>query len=421
VVLRSIYGLPDLKTFQQIGEGTTNSRGEYRIDNIKPGRYYVAAGNRPDPPGLRGASGQASNVSYAFSYFPGVNDVAQASPVDIRPGEDALPDMITSREKLFSVRGRVVDSTGQLVSNRGQGQVNVSLNYSGFAGGTSSGSGRRYDPATGRFELFNVIPGSYVIQAHMFADNTASQVDQNALPIAELPIVVQNSDLEDLVLRLTTPVTVPGKMTIDGAITTNVSSYNGIRLTFRRMSNGAPINVGTSPVQQPVHADGTFQVVGMRAGEYQVSVSSYPPTAYVKSLRFDGRDILGKPLEFSGTIGVGFDIVLSSKPGQVRGTVTDAMLKPVQGVPAVVVPLASEDRRTRADLYNYILTGPNGQFTISGIAPGYYNLFAWEGIGPFGYFDPDFLKTQESKGKPIFVGESSIVTADIQVIPVTPE
>jgi hypothetical protein len=159
----------------------------------------------------------------------------------------------------------------------------------------------------------------------------------------------------------------------------------------------------------------------MRAGEYQVSVSSYPPTAYVKSLRFDGRDILGKPLEFSGTIGVGFDIVLSSKPGQVRGTVTDAMLKPVQGVPAVVVPLASEDRRTRADLYNYILTGPNGQFTISGIAPGYYNLFAWEGIGPFGYFDPDFLKTQESKGKPIFVGESSIVTADIQVIPVTPE
>jgi protocatechuate 3,4-dioxygenase beta subunit len=435
-VLHSLYGQPGLKTIQQIGTGTTNNRGEYRIDNLMPDRYYVAAGNSPDSVGRRGASRQPSNISYAFSYFPGVNDVAHASLVNIRPGEDALANMTASRQKLYSVRGRVVDATGQTLSNSRQTQVSVSLNYSGLSGAQSYGTGRGYDPATGEFELLNVIPGSYVIQAHLpdvaprppvLPSNTSDVQTRQAaltalaeLPIAELPIVVRDTDLENLVLTLTPPVTVPGKMTVDGAVTANVSSYDGVRLSFRRMSNGTQIDVGTSPAQQPVHADGTFKVAGMRAGEYLVALY-VPSTYFVKSFRFDGRDILGKPLGFSGTIGVGFDIVLGSKPGQVSGTVTDAMLKPVPGIQAVVVPLGSEDKRTRVDLYQYFLTGQNGQFTISGIAPGYYNLFAWEGIGPFGYFDPDFLKTQEAKGKPIFVGESSVVTADIQVIPVTPE
>jgi hypothetical protein len=48
-------------------------------------------------------------------------------------------------------------------------------------------------------------------------------------------------------------------------------------------------------------------------------------------------------------------------------------------------------------------------------------VFAWDGLEPFGYFDPDFMKAQEANGKSILVGESATVTTNIQVIPITPE
>ena len=93
-------------------------------------------------------------------------------------------------------------------------------------------------------------------------------------------------------------------------------------------------------------------------------------------------------------------------------------MQPVPGVQAVLVP---DGKRDRADLYKNSTTDQSGQFTIVGITPGNYKVFAWDGLEPFRYFDPDFMRTHEAKGKSILVGESATVTTNIQVIPLTPE
>jgi hypothetical protein len=36
---------------------------------------------------------------------------------------------------------------------------------------------------------------------------------------------------------------------------------------------------------------------------------------------------------------------------------------------------------------------------MRGVAPGDYKLFAWEGLGNYGYFDPDVLRRAEPLGK----------------------
>jgi hypothetical protein len=59
----------------------------------------------------------------------------------------------------------------------------------------------------------------------------------------------------------------------------------------------------------------------------------------------------------------------------------------------------------------------DGQFSLSGIPPGNYQLFAWEAIEPFAYFDPDFLKKSETQAKPIRIEEGARDTVQLRIIP----
>jgi hypothetical protein len=71
-------------------------------------------------------------------------------------------DFVVPRQRLYSVRGRIVDAG----SGRPPATASVSLAYrtvTGVSGAFNAGS--RYDALTGEFELRNVPPGAYVIQA----------------------------------------------------------------------------------------------------------------------------------------------------------------------------------------------------------------------------------------------------------------
>ncbi len=58
----------------------------------------------------------------------------------------------------------------------------------------------------------------------------------------------------------------------------------------------------------------------------------------------------------------------------------------------------------------------NGQFSVRGIAPGDYKLFAWEAIEEGAYQDPEFLRPYEERGKPIHVDEGSRLNSQLQLI-----
>src|SRR6185295_16019482 len=108
-----------------------------------------------------------------------------------------------------------------------------------------------------------------------------------------------------------------------------------------------------------------FQVEGLRQGEYRVSVArrgTPPPTSgfYLKSIRYDGEDILGKPFKFSGAASGEFEVIFRRGASQISGTVTDSRSQPVSGMQVALIP----DQRYRTDLYRPALTDQNGVFTI---------------------------------------------------------
>lgn len=136
----------------------------------------------------------------------------------------------------------------------------------------------------------------------------------------------------------------------------------------------------------------------------------------MKELRYDRLDALSQAIDVvqRGQDVPTLDILLSPNVSQIEGIVSDPRLQPAAGVLAVLIP---DSNRDRLDLYKTATTDQNGRFTLRGIPPGDYKLFAWEDLEPNGYFDPDLLRRSEGLGKAVRVAESSTQSVNVQVIP----
>jgi hypothetical protein len=160
-------------------------------------------------------------------------------------------------------------------------------------------------------------------------------------------------------------------------------------------------------------ANGTFTIRSVTPGDYKLSITGLPSDMYVKDARLENKDPL-EGLTILDRVDGALDLTISSKSGQLDGSVIDAYGKPVSNVQVVIVP----DRlRNRQDLYKTAITNQDGQFNLRGVAPGDYRVFAWEDIEPFAYFDPDVLKAFEPRAKPVRVQESSKATVEVRLIP----
>jgi hypothetical protein len=153
---------------------------------------------------------------------------------------------------------------------------------------------------------------------------------------------------------------------------------------------------------------------GVLPGEYRVILAPMPEH-YVKSVSFERNDALSSTITIaeSRSADVVLEVVLSANVARVEGVVTDDRLQPVPGVQAVLVP---DSNRDRPELFKAVTTDRAGRFSMGGVVPGDYKLFAWEALESFGYFDPDLLKQSELSGKSVHVEESARITVETRII-----
>jgi len=321
---------------------------------------------------------------------------------------------------MYRVRGTLLDSrTGQPPA----GNVQVMLGYRSPTGSQGSfSSGRNYDPATGRFELLNVIPGQYVVQAQIQEPLTTSvsnvqqleerQAQQAMQPMGRTPITVTNGDVEGVAVVLTTAVPLPGKVSVEGQGLEAATGIDRMRVTVR-----APLDsiaaTGNQPAPGVVRADGTFQIAGLREGEFMVQAGALPVGFYVKSINYGGSDVLNAPFKFSGSASGTMDVVLRSGLGRITGVVSDARSQGVARVLAVLIP----QQRDRSDLYRTSTTDQTGQFNFANVVPGSYRIFSWEAFEQGMQYDPDLLKKHEQQGRVVQVTESTEQKVDLRMIP----
>jgi hypothetical protein len=168
-----------------------------------------------------------------------------------------------------------------------------------------------------------------------------------------------------------------------------------------------------------VAADGTFLLRSVPEGSFSVQVFNLPANFYLKEVRLGGEDVLESGLELAvGKAGARLELVVSAAGAQVDGMVVNEDSLPVSGATVVAVPEGK--RRSLRLFYKTVSTDQYGRFSIKGLTPGEYKIFAWEEIEPGEYLDTEFLKPYEERGARVQLAEAAVQTLELKVIPAAP-
>jgi len=376
------------------GGATTDDQGTFRIANLLPGPYYLAADDiqsrmRVQANGLRPgrALNRASNVT---TYYPESVDAAGATAVQVVAGSELHGiDIRMRQERVFSIRGLTIDAvTGKPATTN----VIALLGGSPIGFGPPPQTSSRED---GTFELRNLLPGTYAL--------TASTNNPADPAYGREEVSISDSDVAGVKLTFAKGTTVTGTVKFEG--------------------DGPPIHpmIVLADLEGPFgHSanaqaddDGTFALHGIMPVKYAAIVDTLAEGVYVKSIRFGQQDVTRTVLDLTSGISGTLDILLSPGAAEVSGTVRNKEGAVMTGVEVTLWPkdLLPESAWSGP---NRSSTDQNGDFRIAGLVPGDYYIVAWEDIDQNLTFD--FIKRFTSQATPITLEESAHQTVQPKLI-----
>jgi Carboxypeptidase regulatory-like domain len=217
--------------------------------------------------------------------------------------------------------------------------------------------------ASGNFELANVPPGKFQI--------TARTKEGSA---GKAPVTIAAVDQSGIVVMLAKRASIAGRV-----VDTNGKPQVGIRVMANpekgafRMGNMMDRNeVASGP-------DGTFKIVGLDAGKYDVAQRDF------EAMMGGGKDRKKNLVELTeGQERTGVTVTVEARDGVIKGTVIGADGKPA----ADAWVTASREREVKGGEGDEMrarfgggksepaLTGPDGRFTITKLRTGSYTLAA---------------------------------------------
>jgi len=372
------------------GSANTDDRGQYRIFDLPPGRYYVQAIHR----GAWYPGGE--NVGLLAVYFPNAFKLEDAQRLEVTNGaEVSRIDLAMRQSPTYSVSGRVFDAAGRPAAS-GNVSVGVSIGSMSWSAG---GQGIRPD---GSFTVRGLTPGSYLLM-FTFPDRYG-EMNRDSVRYTKV-IEVGDSNITSLTVNVGPGATVRGRITVDGG---NLPSNLRVNL----ISKAGFMAGSASP---PVGKDLTFEIANVQPGDYDVAfLQDYSRIFYVREVRQANQGTPDRVLTIVEGSPVEVELVLDFKPGVVSGRASDEEGNPLEG--ASVVLLSADPKLRAQDRYFRTGTsGPNGAFTVPGVIPGEYLAVLWPGQDPYQVQDPDVFKVLETHATRITVEKGVPAKQDLKL------
>jgi len=397
-VLRVSYA-SGMRQLIPVTGASSNDRGEYRCYDLPADRYFILATPKGSPLSHSidaGALVPEVQDVYAPLYYPGVLDLQSASAVPVPEGGDIQQvDFRLQSIRASTLRGRV---WGAMKVDSSPMQVILAHNDHGFASYIDR-STAAVDPATGKFEIRRVAPGSYFL--------VASRLMKGEVFSARVPVeITAGIPPEDVTLHMSPAAETHGTVLMEDA--SPVPANLVVRLLPAEGLLPGP------PPASPVNSDGSIRLSGTLPGTWVLSVDHLPEGVWIKNVSFGDIRATGAQLNLPVGARGPLRVVLAANGGQVSGIVGEEG-QPRQAT-VVLVPTETE-LRLSPHAYRFSATDSRGAFIFKGVRPGSYRLFAFESIAPFAWMDPGILNGVEDLGQDLVVKESERLTLQLKTIP----
>lgn len=406
------------KNVPAVSGGDTNDLGEYRISGLSPNRYLVVA----IPLRQLGRSVESAKAGdkmrpvYGVTYYPGTTDRSQAIPLVLRPGDEAPVNIRLAQVRFFHVRGEVTDLSAGTTD-----AVNVVLRPldESFMAAIAEWPVDK----DGKFDIRGVLPGSYSVLL-MFGGSLSPRVMRGGQTVQ-----VINADVEGLRISPVPNGQVRGQFRMDNGQKVDWSSVNvGLYSDRPTPPMGSYTDAGTNGfnamywderfAHAEVRSNGSFEIKDVPADTYRLKFGSSNKAFeayFIKAVSLDGKDVTDSGFRAEGPIAL--DVVVSAQGANLEGVVLDDTDKPASDVQVVIVP--DSTRRLRNDLYEVTNTDSHGHFSVHGLSPGEFRIFALddEDLDGDEIADPAFVRTHESLGQTIQLKEAEHKNIALKLVP----
>jgi hypothetical protein len=276
----------------------------------------------------------------------------------------------------------------------------------------------------GQFEFRGVFPGSYYLV--VIASGNPAQLTSRK------PVEIRDSDLMNQSITATRGLDISGTIRFQdwqlgpppdysqlainlvADITAPIDrSFKGYRFT------PATITVVPTP-------NGQFNLRDITPWDYRIIVTLNPrlatdarlpldlKAAYMASIRLGNADVLENGLHVDGKPDGTLQVEVATNSGSIFGRVLDENHE--TAIPAKMVVVPGNALRKRFDLFFQVPVSSTGRFTLDGIPPGQYELFAWAHVDDGAWLDPEFMRVYEDRGTPVRIDESGAHPIEIPLL-----
>ena len=441
-------------------ESLTDERGAFRVFNLDPGEYIVAAipagpitgtgtvprtveevdailatleraaqtGSKPERPVPPVASSRSAAPANAPIFYPGTATFAEASPITLTGGDErAGIDFVVQPVPVSMIEGRVTTATGastkyqMSISSPGWQELRM---YSAGAPRLSDGAGGNL------FRYTNVIPGRYRIIARgnsTWANDLPPGVmfgDPAFMLYGEVTVDVGSADVSGVELQLKPGARLTGRVVIDAAAFGR-PGFGQLRVSVIPDGVGPVVRGSTTMGDAFLEArhtvpdsSGDFEMGGLSPGRYrvQVQVSGEPSRWWLRSAIVGGRDLLDTGLDAaSGTELSGATLLLTDRQTELSGTLQSSTGLPAPEYFVIAFPADMSLRIPNSRRLRSIRPASDGSFAFVNLPPGTYLLAALTDVDPDEWQKPEFLEALVSSSVKIALGEGERKRQDLRI------